>query len=145
MNASVNSHSNMSTMNLTASMRPVSSAELGGELGRAPIRRRDRMGDGRAQARGIEHGERRRGGTALRGHLLAQHRQRLMGLARHAGGTVGGRQGELVRDIAVPVSVGDSSPTQPVPPPAAMMDSASARPAAPTLGGAYKPVAPKPL
>src|ERR1700722_17072868 len=72
-NASSNSHSSMSTMNRIASMDalPLRTAELGGELGRASIRRRDRVGDGGAQPRGVEHGERRGGRAALRGHLLA--------------------------------------------------------------------------
>src|SRR5271155_4532534 len=100
-NASSNSQSSMSTMNRIASMGalPLRTAEFGGELGGTPIRRRDGVGHDGAQARGIEHGERRGGGAALGGHLLAQHRERLVGLSRHACGTVRGRQGQLVRDV----------------------------------------------
>src|ERR1700690_1286470 len=48
-------------------------------------------------------------------------------------------------DSAVTVSIWDSCSTQTVALTAAMMDSASALPAGPTLGGGYRPVAPKPL
>src|ERR1039457_6613877 len=80
-------------------MGALGSAELSGEFGRSPIGRRYRVCDDGTQARSIEYRERRRGGSSLGAHLLAQCSKGFDRMARHLCGPKRRLQSELVRNL----------------------------------------------
>src|ERR1019366_2257124 len=80
-------------------LRALGTAELRGEFGGSPIGCRHRVCDDCTQACSIKDIERRRGGSALGGHLLTQCSKRFGRLARHLCGPKRRLQGELMGNL----------------------------------------------